>query len=119
MTRLQMKQDRYMQDNLQVRLGGLAANLARIHSFSDHDDHEHIVESLLEESKYFIEWTGPAADLEKQICLVELQLQLAIWQRKWSRIWADHRQRKQIAASAQEWSRRILKISGLLSSSNT
>ena len=67
--------ERYLRDQLSVRLGGLAANLARIRSFSDHPDHRDVVESLLEESKFFIEWTVPDAELDVQTVFVELQLQ--------------------------------------------
>ena len=47
--------ERYLRDTLPLRLGGLAANLARIKSFSDHPDHYDVVENLLNESKFFIE----------------------------------------------------------------
>ena len=47
--------ERYLRDELPVRLGGLAANLARIKSFSDHPNHCDVIESLLNESKFFIE----------------------------------------------------------------
>ncbi len=57
-------QERYLRDTLPVRLGGLAANLARINSFSDHPDHRDVVERLLDESKFFIEWTASDAGLE-------------------------------------------------------
>ena len=81
--------ERYLKDTLPLRLGGLAANLARINSFSDHPDHYDVVESLLNESKFFIEWTASEAGLELQAELVELQLQLACWQLNWKRIWND------------------------------
>lgn len=106
--------DRYLHDELPVRLGGLAANLARIKSFSDHPDHRDAVESLLEESKFFIEWTTPDAELDLQAELVELQIQLARWQQSWSNIWADSEQRTGVVEQASAWSERLLKISGLL-----
>ena len=67
--------ERCLRDQLSVRLGGVAPNLARIRSFSDHPDHRDVVESLLEESKFFIEWTVPDAELDVQTVFVELQLQ--------------------------------------------
>jgi hypothetical protein len=106
--------ERYLRDELPVRLGGLAANLARIKSFSDHADHRDVVERLLEESKFFIEWTVPDAGLEVQAELVELQLQLARWQRQWETLWADPVQRAAAVGQAQEWSKRVLERSGLL-----
>ncbi|MFQ5906916.1 MAG: hypothetical protein ACE5JA_10160, partial [bacterium] len=109
---------RYMLDKLPVRLGGLAANLARIKSFSDHPEHKDLVESLLEESKFFIEWTAPDTELTIQTELVNLQLQLALWQLRWKSIWVDPVQRARVAKQADEWSGRVLEMSGLLSRSN-
>ena len=107
-------QERYLRDELPVRLGGLAANLARIKSFSDHPDHCDVVESLLDESKQFIEWNVPDAGLELQVELLELQLQLARWQRAWPTIWADQVRRATVADQAGAWSERVLKASGLV-----
>jgi hypothetical protein len=107
-------QERYLRDELPVRLGGLAANLARIKSFSAHPDHRNVVESLLDESKQFIEWNVPDAGLELQVELLELQLQLARWQRAWPTIWADPVRRAAVAEQAGAWSERVLKASGLL-----
>ncbi|GAB4409498.1 MAG: hypothetical protein Fur0044_03060 [Anaerolineae bacterium] len=106
--------ERYLRDNLSIRLGGLAANLARIKSFSDHPDHRDVVESLLDESKFFIEWTAPEAVLEIQVKLVELQLQLARWQHSWKDIWANPRERAAVAEQAGVWSKQVLVMSGLL-----
>jgi hypothetical protein len=106
--------ERYMRDELPIRLGGLAANLTRIRAFSEHSSNCNIVENLLNESKFFIEWTAPDANLELQVELIELQLQLARWQRSWLQIWNDDARRTSIAEKAQNWSERILKISGLV-----
>ena len=105
--------ERYLRDALPVRLGGLAANLARVKSFSDHPGHRDVVESLLDESKFFIEWTAPDAGLDVQAELVELQLQLARWQRTWATIWDDPVQRTAVAEHAGAWSERVLEMSGL------
>ncbi len=103
--------ERYLRDSLPIRLGGLAANLARIKSFSDHPDHREVIESLLDESKFFIEWTAPEAEINLQAELVALQLQLACWQRSWQDIWADSLQRAAVGEQAQTWSERVLKRS--------
>ena len=107
-------QERYLRDTLPVRLGGLAANLARINSFSDHPDHRGVVEGILDESKFFIEWTASEAGLELQAELVQLQLQLACWQLNWKRIWNDPVERAAVAGKACTWSERVLEMSGLL-----
>jgi len=109
-------QKRYLQDPLPLRLGGIAANLARIKSFSDHPGHCDAVESLLNESKFFIEWTAPDAGLKLQAELVELQLELACWQLNWKKIWNDPMERAAAAGRARTWSERILEMSGLLHS---
>jgi len=105
---------RYLRDPSPVRLGGLAANLARIESFSDRVEHCDVVRSLLEESKFLIEWAAPDLQLDIQAELAELQLQLALWELDWKRIWSDSEQRSAVAKQAQLWSRRVLELSGLL-----
>ena len=105
--------ERYMRDDLSIRLGGLAANLARVESFSSHPDHCQLVESLLEESKFFIEWTTSAADMEVQAELVDLQLVLARWQQRWADIWSDTAERSAVALKAGSWSKRVLELSGI------
>jgi hypothetical protein len=106
--------ERYMRDDLPVRLGGLAANLARIKSFSDRPDHRDVVDSLVDESKFFIEWAAPGASLDVQVKLVELQIQLARWQRAWTTIWADPVRCAAMADEAGNWSEWVLRISGLV-----
>ena len=54
------------------------------------------------------------ADIDITVELVELQIQLALWQLRWTKIWADPEQRMEVAAQAQIWSDRILERSGLL-----
>jgi hypothetical protein len=107
--------ERYLRDPLPIRLGGLAANLARVRSFADHPKHGATIESLLDESKYFVEWTAPEADIETQAALVALQVELALWQLNWPTIWSDPVQRAVVASQAQEWSNQVLEMSGLLS----
>jgi hypothetical protein len=106
--------ERYLRDGLPVRLGGLAANLARVKSFSNHPGHGDVVESLLEESKFFIEWTAPDERLEIQAELVKLHIQLAHWQVNWVSIWDDPLKRAAVAEEAGVWSERLLELSGLL-----
>ncbi|HSN76048.1 MAG TPA: hypothetical protein VL334_13310 [Anaerolineae bacterium] len=107
-------QERYLRDPLPVKLGGLAANLARVKSFSGHPKHSATVESLIDESKYFVEWAAPEAEVETQAALAALQVQLALWQLRWPRIWADPAQRAMVANQAEQWSDQILAMSGLL-----
>jgi hypothetical protein len=105
---------RYLKDELPVRLGGLAANLARVCSFADRPAHGDVVRNVVEESKFFVEWSAPDAALDQQVDLVDLQLQLARWNRHWDAIWQDSEGRRALADQARVWSERVLKMSGLL-----
>ena len=103
-----------MRDPLPVRLGGLAANLSRIKSFSSNEASRETVASLIDESKMFIEWTAAQAEVNTAEKLVELQIQLARWQLQWQNIWSDASKRIQVAEKSNAWSKQILEMSGLL-----
>ena len=106
--------ERYLRDDLPVRLGGLAANLSRIKSFAINEKNKLLVENLLDESKHFIEWTAQETEFETAAQLVELQVELARWQLKLDQAWPDIDQRKQISEQSNLWSQQILIASGLL-----
>jgi hypothetical protein len=107
-------QKRYLRDELPTRLGGIAANLSRVKSFAARDSNREAVASLLEESKFFIELTAREADIDTAGELVELQVQLSLWQQAWDDIWQDSAQRQQLASTSDKWSQRVLELSGLL-----
>lgn len=106
--------ERYLQDDLPVRLGGLAANLSRIKSFSANEASNAVVESLIDESKMFIEWTAAQAEAHTAEKLVDIQIQLALWQFQWKTIWVDASKRDQVAEQSALWSKQVLELSGLL-----
>jgi hypothetical protein len=105
--------ERYLRDGLPIRLGGLAANLGRIQSFAAGGASDAVVESLMDESKYFIEWTAAEAEVNIAAELVELQVELAGWQLRWRRT-RDAVLREQVVDQAGVWSDRVLEMSGLL-----
>jgi hypothetical protein len=96
---------RFLKNNLAVRLGCIAADLARMNSFSRMPNNRKAVQDLIEESKFFVEWTAPQAPLEIQVELVNLQLQLALLGRLSNK--------SEIARFGNRWSKRILALSGL------
>lgn len=108
------RKERYMRDPLPIRLGGLAANLARVKSFSKNHENQNAVFDLFEESKHFIEWTAQDAEMRTTLELIELQLQIATWQQKWQKNWNDPNIRDAVAQASAEWSQRLLERSGLL-----
>lgn len=111
--------ERYLRDRLPIRLGNLASSLAKIKSRSQNVANRELVEGLLQESKYFIEWTAAEAEVETAAELVELQIQLAVWQYRWISIWEDTEQRMAVAEQARVWSDRVLDMSGLLSENDS
>ena len=111
---LSAKRTRYLKDSVQIRLGGIAANLSRVNTFSNNSKHSVVVSNLLNESRYFIEWTTKEADLETQIKLVEIQLQMSLWIQKWDDVWNNQSTRTQMAEESKKWSDQILKISGFM-----
>jgi hypothetical protein len=105
---------RYLQDELPIRLGNLASNLARIKSRCQNSANKELVATLLQESKLFIEWTAQDAEIEIASELVDLQIQLARWQYAWGNIWDNIEQRLEVAEKAKFWSEKVLNMSGLL-----
>ncbi len=107
-------QARYMRDPLPVRLGGLAADLARIASFSQNSANLAPVADLMREAAHFIEWCAPESDLESQVTLLELQRHLAQWRMRLPQRFPNQAWRDRVIAGAREWSQRVLEMSGLL-----
>ena len=114
MTKLEKRRIRYLQDPILVRLGGLAANLGRIASFSKNENHREVTDSVFQESKWFIEWTVAELDVHQAAELVNLQIQLALWQLQANKKWYDKEWRSILASNSKQWSERLLKMSGLL-----
>ena len=114
MKNLAKRRSRYLQDSTPVRLGGLAANLGRVASFSKNADHKEVVNSILQESKWFIEWMAGDLEINRAADLVRLQVQLASWQLKAQTEWSNESWRNSLAADSRQWSERLLEMSGLL-----
>ena len=105
---------RYLRDPVPVRLGGLAADLARIGSASANPANGRVVEVLLEEARRFIEWTADALDVDTAAELVDLQLALTLWLRVWEDARTHPQQRALLAHEANCWSERVLALSRLI-----
>ncbi len=114
MNNLDKIRERYMIDSLPIRLGGLAANLARISSTVKNSANVEVVKSLIEESKYFIEWTAIEAEPETAAQLVLMQIKLAVLQLNLDKNWNEEEKRLQIGRQAKDWSQSVLQNSGLI-----
>lgn len=104
---------RYLKQPIAVRLGGLAADLARVASVAEIPGLA-AVPSLLQEGKAFIEWSAPELPIEHAARLAEIQLGLAYWHLHWEQLQNDSMARVALAQQAQSWSDEILAMSGLL-----
>ena len=105
---------RYLQDPIPTRLGGLAANLARLASFSKHDEHQLAVSETIRESKWFIEWTATELSIDESAELIGLQSQLARWELQSHKEWKNMQWRQELERKSKQWSERLLDMSGLL-----
>jgi len=114
MKNLESRRARYLQDALPIRLGGLAANLSRIASFSKHAGSQPVVADIFLESRWFIEWTALELEILQAAELVELQINLALWDFESRQSWNDESWRSALANQSMQWSQRVLDISGLL-----
>lgn len=110
-------QERYLKDNLSVRLGGLAADLSRIASFLDDPKSSPAISGLIQESRWFVEWSAPDLlpdRIDDAAALVDIQRKLTHWYWGWNEAQNDPAQRAQLAEQAQAWSDQVLEMSGLL-----
>lgn len=116
MNNLDERRERFMRDSLPIRLGGLAANLARVSSISNNPANYTAAFGLIEESKHFIEWTAAESQVETAAELVNLQVKLALWQRTLEADWMNDDIRQEIGRDAKAFSNLVLQKSGLLDS---
>ena len=117
MNQLERLRSRYLRDPIPTRLGGLAANLSRVASFSQHDGHQSVVSATMHESKWFIEWTAAELSTGETAELVRLQSQLARWEIQSKDRWHNEAWRQDLVNESRRWSERLIGMSGLLHAS--
>ena len=106
---------RFLKDPLPVRLGNLASNLSRISFFSQTaTSNREVLNDVLEESKFFIEWVDLQNNVELTGWLVQIQIKLSLWQLDWQRRPKQPRQIERISGLTKRWSSELLKRAGLL-----
>ena len=69
---------------------------------------------MLEESRYFIEWTAAEAEPEIAAELVDIQRMLTAWRKIWPEVQHSQTQRTLLSVQAKKWSDQVLGYSGLL-----
>jgi hypothetical protein len=113
----QRKRERFLQAPLPIRLGNIAANLARIDAFSQNPQQGIIASRMIDESKHFCEWAGleiAKRDIKLSHTLLVLQRQLVRWEHHLTEIYADPVRRAEMAEIARAWSNHLLILSGVL-----
>jgi hypothetical protein len=106
--------ERHMRDTLPVRVGGIASNLSHIKFAAMHEENCALVLRLIEETRWFIEWSGPETEIETAAYLVEVQRGLTRWKSRLAERWSNPEERARLSEQASEWSEQVLKLSGLL-----
>ena len=114
MTDRQRRRDRYLRDPLPIRLGSLATSLARIASSARHGTGATAVATMIEECRWYIEWT--AADTAPEVAseLVDIQRLLTLWRGAWPTAQLEPKQRILLSVQAKKWADQVLDYSGLL-----
>lgn len=109
------KQQIFMQDDVPTRLRRLATHLSQIQSLLTQGSSENLILALVDESRYFIEWTVPdmvkADDIDRACELVDLVRLLTRWLFHWDNIWTDAEQKQSASVETSYWLQRVLEIS--------
>ena len=101
---------RYERDPIEVQIGGLASNLSRISWHIRQSGTEANLRPLFRESKYFAEWAASHASLKIQGVLAEVQVDLAIWERKAS----SGQLLPTYAEQSEAWAQSLLSLAGFI-----
>jgi hypothetical protein len=120
MTDLTFKQQSFVKNDITTRLRKLAENLSQIKTLCAEELHQESILNLAKESRYFIEWTVPdmvQVDIESSAELVDLGRVLTRWLFSWDKIRSDSTEKVKIAQQTEDWLKRVLEISELLSES--
>jgi hypothetical protein len=105
---------RYLSDKPEVQIGGIAANLARIRSFSKNSDHREIVRGLIDETELFIQHAAVPVDSVLASELSRLGERVHSWINQLTKVPGSPDDLSGVAEEAGEWSHRLLLRSGLL-----
>lgn len=106
--------NRYLNDPPEVQLGGIAANLARIRSFSQDPNHREIVRGLADETALYLRNATVSNDSAIDLELAQLGKQLELWVAILTDPSASSDSLASVADQAGKWSQRLIEGSGLL-----
>lgn len=116
MKNLKDVKDRYLKEPFQKRLGHLASDLLRISTFLENPKNIAVVNDIIEESKFFIEWLAPEAPPHVQEFLSDMQVKLVLCQYQILHHKESKKEKLALMSDAKKWSVKLLTFSGLLAS---
>jgi hypothetical protein len=115
MIQMTPEQKNFTQDDVTTRLRRLATHLSQIQFLWTQGSSEDLILVLVDESRYFIEWTVPdmvkADDIDRACELVDLVRLLTRWLFHWDNIWTDAEQKQSASVEISYWLQRVLEIS--------
>ena len=114
MKNIEKKKARFLREPLPIRLASLASDLGRVSSSARHLTGAESVAIMLEEGRYYIEWTAADAEPEVAAELVDIQRMLLLWSKCWPEAQKNVTQRTLLSVQAKKWSDQVLGYSGLL-----
>jgi hypothetical protein len=103
---LKEMRERYLRDEIPVRMGNMASSLLRLNKWVRNRHNDEAIVDLMREIAWFLEWCGDLALVE----LAEMQREIC----RWRRVWPVEQARAVLALRALQMSNRVLEISGLV-----
>jgi hypothetical protein len=79
----ELRRKRYLQDPLSIRLGNLSSSLGRLADSISRPERRDMALRMVDECRWFIEWTAADADAEIAAELARLQLTLTMWRKRY------------------------------------
>ena len=107
----EIRRERFLREPLPIRLGGLAATLARISTSARNSTDPAIIVSLLDEASHLIEWTASETEPAIAAELVQMQRIISMWQKSWNTASRIPQQRTLLAAQTKNWSDKVTMFS--------
>ena len=101
-------QERFEQMTWEQQLGNLASTLARVSSNTSIIAHDELIQQLLREAAYFIEWSVPHTPKKYWLELAAIQREVLAW---WE-VWPLEGARPLLALHARNQSDRLLHLAG-------
>jgi len=105
---------RFLSDPPEVQVGGIAANLARIRSFSQNPDNRAIVRGLVDETALYLRNAKVPNDSAIATDLAQLRTRLELWVAILTDPTASPESLASVADQAGKWSQRLIEGTGLL-----